>query len=96
MKNILDKFAKLADTHQLNEDCQAAMRGLLQQAHDAGYVKHMSIAQPAAVAAQLAAEAAAAAPAPDGEEDDNYAALRHVIKKTIRKELRKGLAAKQV
>src|SRR6476646_7808929 len=98
MKNILERFEKLAAAHGLNADCAAAMRGLLQDAHTAGYSEHMDVAsaarevQPAMVVRSETE--------PDGEEDDrsapsyaSYAALHmamhKMVKKTIRKELSK-------
>jgi hypothetical protein len=104
MKNILERFEKLAAAHQLNADCMAAMRGLLQDAHTAGFTQHMDIAathrdvQPAMVVRSETE--------PDGEEDErsapsyaSYAALHmamhKMVKKTIRKELRRHTRAQK-
>ena len=100
MKNILEKFEKIAAAHQLNEDAAAAMRGLLQDAHTAGYEQHMDIASSREVQPVMVRSAE---PNDDDEPDENaavpsyagYAALHmamhKMVKKTIRKELRKGL-----
>ena len=97
MQNILDKFEKMAAAHGLTPDAAAAMRGLLQDAHTAGFAKHMDVASSREVQPVMVRSAGE----PEDEEEDaapsyaGYAALHmamhKMVKKTIRKELRKGL-----
>jgi len=100
MKNILEKFEKIAAAHQLNADAAAAMRGLLQEAHTEGYTQHMDIASNREVQPVMVRSAE---PNDDDEPDENaaapsyasYAALHmamhQMVRKTIRKELKRGL-----
>jgi len=100
MQNILEKFEKMAAAHGFTPEAAAAMRGLLQDAHTAGFSKHMDIASSREVQPVMVRSAE---PNDDDEPVDDaaapsyasYAALHmamhKMVRKTIRKELRKGL-----
>ena len=89
MKNVLDKFEKLAVAHQLNADAAAAMRGLLQDAHTAGFQKHMDIAEAANEDEQDSLPGAAGRD--DDEEPEDEEETTERIVRAVRKEIRKNL-----
>ncbi len=96
MKNILERFEKLAAAHGLNADCAAAMRGLLSDAHTAGFQKHMDIAEAAHANADEEQDAMPPAACRDDnepEEDDEatermVGVVRKAVRKAVRKEMR--------
>jgi hypothetical protein len=89
MKNILERFEKLAAVHQLNADCAAAMRGLLQAAHTAGFSAHMDLAE-AAHANEDEEQDALPVAAREEEPDDDEETTERMVK-AVRKEIRKNL-----
>src|SRR5689334_514704 len=93
MKNVLERFEKLAAAHQLNEDCAAAMRGLLGDAHTAGYLQHQRVMDDIDADEEQDSLPGAAAGRDDEDPDDDEkeeAKLR-TLTKAVRKELRKTL-----
>jgi hypothetical protein len=95
MKNVLERFEKLAAAHSLNADCAAAMRGLLQDAHTAGYGAHMTVAA-AADANEDEQDSLPVGrddeePEDDEKEEAKLRTLAKVIKKEVRKSVKKEL-----
>ena len=90
MKNVLEKFEKLAAAHQLNADAAVAMRGLLQDAHTAGFQKHMDIAE-AADANEDEQDSLPGAAGRDDEEPEDEEETTERMVRAVRKEIRKNL-----
>lgn len=92
MKDILARFEKLSAAHGLTAEAAAAMRGLLQDAHTAGFAKHMVIADAADAAEQDAMPGAGSEAEPeDDEPEEATARMVRAVRKEVRKAVRKGL-----
>jgi len=98
MKNILERFEKLAAAHGLNADTAAAMRGLLGDAHTAGYLQHQRVMDEISADEQDSLPATGRDEEPDDEDEKEEAklrtlttALRKELRKTLKKEVRKAV-----
>ena len=95
MKNVLEKFEKLAAAHQLDADAAAAMRGLLQDAHTAGFQKHMDIAAASAANEDEEQDSMSNGGGAEEDPDEEEATERMVgvVRKAVRKAVRKEMRA---
>jgi vacuolar-type H+-ATPase subunit H len=87
MKNVLERFEKLAAAHQLNADCAAALRGLLADAHTAGYSAHMAVSEATDDDENAMPDRSAE---PDTDEEEATERMVKAVRKAVRKELRKA------
>ncbi len=91
MKNVLERFEKLAAAHGLNADCAAAMRELLTSAHTAGYSAHMAVAEAAHANDEEEQDSLPDAAGRDDEEPEDEEETTERMVRAVRKEIRKNL-----
>jgi hypothetical protein len=91
MKNILERFEKLAAAHGLNADCATAMRGLLNDAHSTGYSAHMAVVSDIDADEDSLPGTTGRDDEEEPDDDEKEEATLRALTKAVRKELRKTL-----